>query len=89
MSEHVQIASYPDPDNPDKQHDHLWVLVGGGDNSDKSRAFYLGNDRDIEGDDIASPNIGRVIDHCEEEGLTVDRPTIEESLRDYRRARGT
>ena len=57
----MRVVSFPDPDYSDRKHDHLWLLVGGGDYFDKSKAYYIGPDRDLEGDDIAGRALDRVI----------------------------
>jgi hypothetical protein len=88
MGEPVRVVSCPDPDYPSGQHDHLWLLVGGEDYFHGSRAYYLGPDRDIEGDDIASRQIAEIIETAKSNGLSVERQDADEALANYRRSRG-
>jgi hypothetical protein len=87
MSEPVRVVSCPDTEYRATQHEHLWLLVGGGDYFQGAQAFYLGQDRDIEGDDLASHQLGPAIEAAETEGLFVDRQDADEALADYRRSR--
>lgn len=59
-----------------------------GGQSRRYTTFYLGPDRDIEGDDLASQQIENVIGAAEADDLFVDRKDVEEALADYRRSRG-
>jgi hypothetical protein len=88
VGERVQVVSYPDPDYPQPQQEHLWLLVGGGDYSDGSQAFYLGPDRDIEGNDLAAGRLQQAIESARSAGLSVDPQEVDRALADYRRARG-
>ena len=53
----MRLVSASDPEYPEPKHNHLWLLVGGEDYYDGSTAYYLGFDRDIDGDDCASERI--------------------------------
>jgi hypothetical protein len=64
----MRVAGSPNPDHPSRRHDHLWLLVGGGDYADGAMAYYLGGDRDIEGNDFAGDNLARVV---KEHGLNM------------------
>lgn len=75
------IVSGIDPDYcNDRTQDHLWLLVGGDESCDAGTSYYLGHDRDIEGDDLASAEVIRV---SQQYGLDRDRAL--ELLEDYRR----
>ncbi len=87
MSESVRVVSCPDPDHRAARHEHLWLLVGGGDYSDGARAFYLGPDRDIEGDDLAGRQLDTAIKAAGSAGLSVDGREADEAVADYRRSR--
>jgi hypothetical protein len=86
LMEPVRIVRAPDPEYPSAKHDHLWVLVGGKDDFDGSRAFYLGPNRDIDGDDLASNNVLDVVSSAKKAGLNIDRTDVEQALDDYRRS---
>jgi hypothetical protein len=64
-------------------------LVGGADYSDGATAFYLGQDRDIEGDDLAGCNVPNVIKSAEDAGIELDAHDVKEAIADYRSKRGT
>jgi hypothetical protein len=88
MGEPVRVVSSPDPDHPAAQHEHLWLLVGGDDFSDGARAFYLGPDRDIEGDDLARRQLSAAIQSAKSQGLMLDLDDVPEALANHRRSRG-
>jgi hypothetical protein len=83
----VRVVSCSNVDNSSRLHDHLWVLVGGGEYFNRATAFYMGPDYDIEGDDLSSRNIDELIVQAKQVGLVVDRDDVETALSDYRRAR--
>ena len=87
MGEPVRVVSCPDPDYSGPRHEHLWLLVGGGDCFNGARAFYLGPDCDIEGDDLAARQIGAAVQAAESQGLSVNSEDAREALDDYRRSR--
>jgi hypothetical protein len=84
----VRIVSHPDPDYPKAMHDHLWVLVGGENYSDGATAYYLGPNRDIEGDDLAIHQIPEVLQRAQAAGFNIDGGALADALRSYRSARG-
>jgi hypothetical protein len=76
----MEVVSHPNPDHPARQHDHLWLLVGGGpDYSDGATAYYLGSDRDIDGVDLASERLIDVVHKHE-----LDREEAKRALTWYR-----
>ncbi len=87
MGNRVQIVSYPDIENRSVQFEHLWLLVGGEDYFNGSRAFHLGPDRDIEGDDLAGRRLRIAIEAAEAEGMFVNSEEAFEALVNYRQAR--
>lgn len=85
----VRVVSHPDPDYKSADNERLWVLVGGADHCDGATAFYIGPDRDQDGDDIAGGQLDDIRVRASKAGLEADLAELEEALRDYRRARGT
>jgi len=65
----MQVVSTPDPDYRERQHDHLWILVGGGPHSDGATAHYIGADRDMDGNDIAR---ARMVEVARRHGFDLD-----------------
>jgi len=87
MGEPVLVVSCPHPVHRGVQHEHLWLLVGGGDYFDRSRAFHLGPDRDADGDDLAGRQLGAAISSAEAEEVAVDSEEAREALAAYRQSR--
>jgi hypothetical protein len=87
MSKPVLVVSCPNPEHRGVQYEHLWLLVGGGDYFDGARAFHVGPDRDIDGDDLVGRQLGAAIRSAEAEGLPVDSEEAQEALAEYRRSR--
>ena len=83
----IRIVSCPNGEFHSPDHDHLWVLAGGGDFFDGGLAVHLGPDRDIEGDDLAGRRTADVVGRLRELGYRVDAADVREALADYRRAR--
>jgi hypothetical protein len=83
----VRIVSAPDPDYSDPWHEHLWVLAGGGDYFEGATAAYLGEDRDIEGDDLAGRHLPDTAESLREQGVDVELDELRLALSDYRAAR--
>jgi hypothetical protein len=83
----IRIVSAPDPDYRDLWHDHLWVLAGGGDYFEGAIAAYLGEDRDIEGDDLAGRHLSDTAESLRERGVDVELDELRLALSDYRVAR--
>ena len=76
----MYIVSRIDPHYPERRHDRLWLLVGGGpDFHDGARAFHLGLDRGRERDDLAGRTVADV---AEKHGL--DLKEARAALAEYR-----
>ena len=88
MSDRLNVISSPDIEDKRPRAEHLWVLVGGEDYSDGATAFYLGQDRDIEGDDLAGYNIPKMIQSAQGQGIDLDANEVKQALEDYRGKRG-
>jgi hypothetical protein len=80
----VRVVGHPNSEHGGSRHAHFWALVGGGDNFNRSNAFYLDNDS------LAGwQGVDDVLRESEAAGLDVDRRDVEEAVADYRRQVGT
>ena len=77
----MQVVSAPDPDYRERQHDHLWILVGGGPDSDGATAHYIGADRDVDSHETAR---AKLVEVARRHGLDLDDALA--ALSSYRRA---
>lgn len=84
----LRIASSPHPDHPlAREHEFLWLLVGGDDDCDGAKAFFLGPNRSSSG---ARPMIHELISAINRAGekhvcLTEARSALAQYLRIRRR----
>ncbi len=85
MPNEIRMVSCPDLEYHGSENEHLWLLVGGEDHSDRAMAFYLGQDKDIDGDDLAEAKLTAVI---KSENLDVEIDLACEAIADHRRSRG-
>ena len=89
MSFKLEIVSRPDIERTQAQYEHLWVLVGEEAHSDGATAFYLGQDRDIEGDALAENNIPNAVRSAKAKGIELVGHEVGQALNEYRQKRGT
>jgi hypothetical protein len=76
----MEIVSQPDPQFRDRRNDLLWLLTDiRGDFQDQATAYFLGHDRDTEGDDLAGQRLREI---AKEHGL--DMEAAELALATYR-----
>jgi hypothetical protein len=76
----MEITSRPDPEFTDRRNDVLWLLTDiRGDFGDQASAYFLGHDRDPEGDDLAGLRLREI---AKEHGLDLEE--AEEALAEYR-----
>ncbi len=89
MSVAVRVVSCPDPFSYSLSQERLWALLGGTGKSDGAVAYFLGQDIDENGADLAGRKVEDVVCRATAAGLAVTKEAVASALANYRRARGT